>query len=81
MNPKTLQYIRGYSEIGVTLNTYTYIGFEDASAKMLAMECSFATATSETSGETRINTGFVEMRRLNLHLFYTEWWMLPDDIK
>jgi hypothetical protein len=21
------------------------------------------------------------MRRLNLHLFYTEWWMLPDDIK
>ena len=44
MNPKTLQYIRGYSEIGVTLNTYTYIGFEDASAKMLAMECSFATA-------------------------------------
>ena len=34
-------------------------------------------ATSETSAETRINTGFVAMGRLNLHLFYTEWWMLP----
>ncbi len=39
MNPKTLQYIMGHSEIGVTLNTYTHMGFEDASAEMLAMEC------------------------------------------
>ena len=30
MNPKTLQYIMGHSDIGVTLNTYTHIGFEDA---------------------------------------------------
>ena len=30
MNPKTLQYIMGHSEIGVTLNTYTHMGFEDA---------------------------------------------------
>lgn len=34
MNPKTLQYIMGHSEIGVTLNTYTHIGFEDASREM-----------------------------------------------
>ena len=34
MNPKTLQYIMGHSEIGVTLNTYTHIGFEDASQEM-----------------------------------------------
>lgn len=26
MNPKTLQYIMGHSDIGVTLNTYTHIG-------------------------------------------------------
>nr|WP_200821058.1 hypothetical protein [Butyrivibrio sp. Su6] len=30
MNPKTLQYLMGHSEIGVTLNTYTHLGFEDA---------------------------------------------------
>ena len=30
MNPKTLQYIMGHSDISVTLNTYTHVGFEDA---------------------------------------------------
>ena len=30
MNPKTLQYIMGHAEIGVTLNTYTHVGVEDA---------------------------------------------------
>lgn len=30
MNPKTLQYLMGHSDIGVTLNTYTHIGLEDA---------------------------------------------------
>lgn len=30
MNPKTLQYIMGHSDISVTLNTYTHLGFEDA---------------------------------------------------
>lgn len=34
MNPKTLQYIMGHSDIGVTLNTYTHVGFEDAQAVM-----------------------------------------------
>ena len=34
MNPKTLQYIMGHSDIGVTLNTYTHVGFEDAQAEM-----------------------------------------------
>lgn len=29
MNPKTLQYLMGHSDIGVTLNTYTHLGFED----------------------------------------------------
>lgn len=30
MNPKTLQYLMGHSEISVTLNVYTHLGFEDA---------------------------------------------------
>ena len=29
MNPKTLQYLMGHSDIGVTLNTYTHLGLED----------------------------------------------------
>ena len=34
MNPKTLQYILGHSEIGVTLNTYTHFGFDEASVEV-----------------------------------------------
>lgn len=34
MNPKTLQYIMGHSDIGVTLNTYTHLQFEDALEEM-----------------------------------------------
>lgn len=34
MNPKTLQYITGHSDIGVTLNTYTHVQYEDAKKEM-----------------------------------------------
>lgn len=34
MNPKTLQYIMGHADIGVTLNVYTHLGFEEASDEM-----------------------------------------------
>lgn len=34
MNPKTLQYIMGHSDISVTLNTYTHVNFEDAQDEM-----------------------------------------------
>ena len=30
MNPKTLQYLMGHSDISVTLNTYTHVKFDDA---------------------------------------------------
>lgn len=30
MNPKNLQYIMGHSEISITLDTYTHLGFSDA---------------------------------------------------
>ena len=38
MNPKTLQYLMGHSDIGVTLNVYTHLGLEDAAAEMARME-------------------------------------------
>ena len=41
MNPKTLQYLMGHSEIGVTMNVYTHLGPEDAAeelARLQAME-------------------------------------------
>ena len=34
MNPKSLQYIMGHSDIGVAINTYTHVKFEDAEAEM-----------------------------------------------
>lgn len=34
MNPKTLQYLMGHSDIGVTLNTYTHIGYDDAKEEL-----------------------------------------------
>ena len=34
MSPKTLQYFMGHLDIGVTLNTYTHLGFEDAQTEL-----------------------------------------------
>lgn len=38
MNPKTLQYLMGHSDIGVTLNTYTHLGLEDAEDELERLE-------------------------------------------
>lgn len=38
INPKTLQYLMGHSDIGVTLNTYTHLGLEDAADELKRME-------------------------------------------
>ncbi len=38
MNPKILQYLMGHSDIGVTMNTYTHLGLEDAKDEMIRME-------------------------------------------
>ena len=38
MNPKTLQYLMGHSDIGVTLNTYTHLGLEDAMDELKRVE-------------------------------------------
>lgn len=34
MNPKILQYLMGHSEIGVTLNTYTHVGYQEAKQEL-----------------------------------------------
>lgn len=38
MNPKTLQYLMGHSDIGVTLNMYTHRGLEDAKEEVLRLQ-------------------------------------------
>lgn len=38
MNPKTLQYLMGHSDIGVTMNVYTHLGLDDAKDEMIRME-------------------------------------------
>ena len=37
-NPKTLQYLMGPSDISVTMNVYTHIGFDDAEEELKRME-------------------------------------------
>ncbi len=38
MNPKTLQYLMGHSDISVIMNTYTHLGLEDAAAEMKQLD-------------------------------------------
>ena len=38
MNPKTLQYLMGHSDISVTLNVYTHVNFDDAKAELIRMK-------------------------------------------
>ena len=38
MNPKTLQYLMGPSDIAVTLNVYTHVGLEDAENELRKMQ-------------------------------------------
>lgn len=46
MNPKTLQYLMGHSDISVTMNVYTHVNFEDAEEELKRME-SFRLAQKE----------------------------------
>ena len=38
MNPKTLQYLMGHSDIVVTFNVYTRIGLDDATEELRKLE-------------------------------------------
>ncbi len=38
MNPKTLQYLMGHSDISVTLNIYTHTGYDDAKKELVRLK-------------------------------------------
>ena len=38
INPKTLQYLMGHSDIAATLNVYTHVGLEDAEKELQKMQ-------------------------------------------
>lgn len=38
MNPEHLQYLIGYSDIGVTFNTYTHVDFENVKKEVKSLE-------------------------------------------
>lgn len=46
MNPNTLQYLMGHSDISVTMNVYTHVNFDDAEEEIKRME-SFRLAQKE----------------------------------
>ena len=46
MNPKTLQYLMGHSDISVTMNVYIHVNFDDAEEELKRME-SFRLAQKE----------------------------------
>lgn len=60
MNPKTLQYIMGHSDISVTLNTYTHLGFDDALEEMDRI--SKSVKNGRLSDDTVTVTDFSEYR-------------------
>ena len=50
INPKSLQYIMGPSEIAVTMDTYTHLQFEDAMADYLKVT---GQEPTETTGKRK----------------------------
>lgn len=42
MNPKTLQYLMGHSEISVTIDTYTHLGLQDAWNELERLQLEFS---------------------------------------
>lgn len=42
MNPKTLQYLMGHSEISITMDTYTHLGLQDAWEELERLQLQFS---------------------------------------
>ena len=51
MNPKTLQYLMGHSDISVTMNVYTHINYDDVEEELRRME-EFRKAQAEIEKKT-----------------------------
>ena len=49
MNPKVLQYLMGHSDISVTLNTYTHLGFNDAAKEIQKLSAAGSDDDSEAA--------------------------------
>ncbi len=45
MNPKTLQYLMGHSEVSVTMDTYTHLGLQDAWEELERLQLEFSQRT------------------------------------
>lgn len=51
INPKTLQYLMGHSDIGVTLNTYTHLKYDDAEKEIKKLQRSKRKKTADISDD------------------------------
>ena len=70
MNPKRVQYLIGHSDISVTMNVYTYIGFDDAEEELKRME-EFWKAQSEIEKKNE-KPASQRMFKVILHILYNE---------
>ena len=64
MNPKTLQYLMGHSDISVTLNTYTHLGLEDAADELSRLK-EIENARNEQAKLSGENSVFVPRIRIS----------------
>ena len=60
MNPKTLQYLMGHSDISVTLNTYTHLGLEDAAEEINRI----AEMENARREQEKLNPGIGQIRHI-----------------
>ena len=60
MNPKTLQYLMGHSDISVTLNTYTHLGLEDAAEEINRI----AEMENARREQEKLKPGIEQIRRM-----------------
>ena len=51
MNPKTIQYIMGHSDIAVTMNVYTHLGLADAKREVDRLEAMKEINEKEQAGK------------------------------
>ncbi len=65
MNPKILQYLMEHSDISVTMNVYTHIGFDNAEKELKRME-EFRKAQAEVE-QKRENPMSQKMFKVILH--------------
>ena len=71
MNPKTLQYIMGHSDISVTMNVYTHISFDDAEEELKRME-EFRKAQAEIEKKNDAKAVSQKMFKIVLYCYTVE---------